>query len=261
LDFPSDASEQTTNHESSVIVSVLFKLREWLTVAEAAKHLTILFGEDVTEADVLRLALDGHLRISIYFVNSMRAERGAVVPIEKAQFREMSLPEIALMEEWRSLEFEVPCPFPYYPRVLVGSYFSDRVVFQPEGGPQLFKGIFDLLLIDDGRQGVEARYQSLTGGAKVDMEFFIDSALLLHDPDSGASLLLCHEPRKSRRYGRGDPLPNDSRLVVRTAALRELEASINAASESPAQPMATTNRVYSTQTGHRFHGKLDTHST
>lgn len=108
MDFPSDASEQTTNHESSVIVSVLFKLREWLTVAEAAKHLTILFGEDVTEADVLRLALDGHLRISIYFVNSMRAERGAVVPIEKAQFREMSLPEIALMEEWRSLEFEVP---------------------------------------------------------------------------------------------------------------------------------------------------------
>lgn len=31
-------------------------LKEWLTVADAARHLSIVFGEDVTEADVLRLA-------------------------------------------------------------------------------------------------------------------------------------------------------------------------------------------------------------
>ena len=49
----------------------LLKLREWLTVPEAAGHLSILFGEDVTEADVLRLALDGHLTLSVNFVNIM----------------------------------------------------------------------------------------------------------------------------------------------------------------------------------------------
>ena len=29
----------------------LFNLKEWLTVADAARHLSIVFGEDVTEAD------------------------------------------------------------------------------------------------------------------------------------------------------------------------------------------------------------------
>jgi hypothetical protein len=35
------------------------KLKDWLTVPDAARHLSILFGDDVSEADVLRLALDG----------------------------------------------------------------------------------------------------------------------------------------------------------------------------------------------------------
>ncbi len=46
-------------------MSKLFNLKEWLTVADAARHLTIVCGEDVTEADVLRLALDERLRLSI----------------------------------------------------------------------------------------------------------------------------------------------------------------------------------------------------
>ena len=45
----------------------LFNLKEWLSLADAAKHLSIVFGEDVTEADVLQLALDRRLRLSIYF--------------------------------------------------------------------------------------------------------------------------------------------------------------------------------------------------
>ena len=47
-------------------------LKEWLTVPDAAKRLSVIFGEEVTEADVLRLALDGHLKLSIYFVNIKR---------------------------------------------------------------------------------------------------------------------------------------------------------------------------------------------
>jgi len=35
----------------------LLKLKDWLTVPDAARHLSILFGEDVTEADVLRFGL------------------------------------------------------------------------------------------------------------------------------------------------------------------------------------------------------------
>ena len=36
--------------------SKLFNLKEWLTLDDAAKHLSIVFGEEVTRADILRLA-------------------------------------------------------------------------------------------------------------------------------------------------------------------------------------------------------------
>jgi hypothetical protein len=39
----------------------LLNLKRWLTVADAIRHLSILFGEDVSEADLLQLALEGHL--------------------------------------------------------------------------------------------------------------------------------------------------------------------------------------------------------
>ena len=46
-------------------MSKLFKLKEWLTVSEAAKHLSVLFGEEVAESDLLRLGLDGNLDLSV----------------------------------------------------------------------------------------------------------------------------------------------------------------------------------------------------
>ena len=56
--------------------SKLFKLKKWLTITETADHLSIVFGEKVKESDVLRLALDGHLKLSVDFVNHANARRG-----------------------------------------------------------------------------------------------------------------------------------------------------------------------------------------
>ena len=44
-------------------MSKLFKLSEWLTLDDAAKHLSTALGEPVKVADVYRLALDGHLTL------------------------------------------------------------------------------------------------------------------------------------------------------------------------------------------------------
>jgi hypothetical protein len=63
----------------------LLNLKQWLTVADAARHLSILFGEHVTEADVLRLALEGSLTLSVYFVNGARGRCGPAVGIEDAK--------------------------------------------------------------------------------------------------------------------------------------------------------------------------------
>jgi hypothetical protein len=68
----------------------LLNLKKWLTVADAARHLGILFGEDVSEADVLRLALDGHLTLSVYFVNGARGRCG---PAVRAEDSKCTIPE------------------------------------------------------------------------------------------------------------------------------------------------------------------------
>ena len=59
----------------------LSKLKEWFTVAETAKYLSIGFGTEVTEADVLRLALDEKLRMSVWLVNSTAAKRAEKISI------------------------------------------------------------------------------------------------------------------------------------------------------------------------------------
>jgi hypothetical protein len=71
---------------NSAFMSKLFKLKEWLSVADAAKHLTIVFDEEVTEADVLRLALDGHLKLSVNFVNHAKAKPGRIVSWEETEW-------------------------------------------------------------------------------------------------------------------------------------------------------------------------------
>ena len=47
----------------------LISFKPWLSLPDAARHLSILFGEDVSEAHVLRLGLDRHLTLSVDFVN------------------------------------------------------------------------------------------------------------------------------------------------------------------------------------------------
>ena len=63
----------------------LFKLKKWLTVPETARHLSIVFGEEVSEADVLRFTLDRHLKLSVNFVNHAKGMFGNVVPLSEVR--------------------------------------------------------------------------------------------------------------------------------------------------------------------------------
>jgi hypothetical protein len=49
------------------------RLREWLTVDEAAGELSHAFSHKVSAADVLRLAIDGQLTLSLYLPAKIRA--------------------------------------------------------------------------------------------------------------------------------------------------------------------------------------------
>lgn len=58
----------------------LLKLKEWVTVPEAAQHLSQMLSEPVSETDILQMALGGHIRLSVNFPNTARAKIGKVIP-------------------------------------------------------------------------------------------------------------------------------------------------------------------------------------
>jgi hypothetical protein len=57
----------------------LFQLKEWLTIEDAAKQLTILLNEEVSEIDLYQLSLDGRLTISVYFPIGATAKLGSLI--------------------------------------------------------------------------------------------------------------------------------------------------------------------------------------
>ncbi|NMM38568.1 MAG: hypothetical protein HHJ09_13905 [Glaciimonas sp.] len=61
-------------------MSKLFNFKNWLTLDESANHLTTRLKEPVTQVDILQLVLDGHLTLSVNFVNTVYARKGKIVP-------------------------------------------------------------------------------------------------------------------------------------------------------------------------------------
>lgn len=145
-------------------MGTLFKLKEWLTVAETARHLSIVFSEDVSEADVLRLALEGHLRLSVYFVNYAKARRGQVVDYDHA--------------EWGEFPADLAARFPNVPDEAKGKPLPYMRSLNIDGKRFLnlsdevttLRGVWDLPMIGTERLDIEHTYQNLTGGPDVTLE-------------------------------------------------------------------------------------------
>ena len=203
----------------------LLKLKQWLTVADSARHLSIIFGEDVSEADVLRFALDGHLTLSVYFVNGARGKCGPAVPAEDAKrtvLKEdpqdwMHLHKGSASEgegEWFSISPD-------------GSSLGDGRVLEYDQKTVLLDGVWDLTMLGHERLEIEQRYQFFTEGPEVDMRFRdgpLDHPIVSREDGTYCQL---HEPYfADKHYFPADTLPADSVLVVRTSALHDLEARL-----------------------------------
>ena len=152
-------------------MSKLLKLKEWLTVEDAAKRLSISAGEEVSEADVLRLALEGHLTLSVYFVNHARGR-----PVRIEPFDEESAVKVA--EEFAK---SVPKPLHELDVNVLGQLLTTmRGELLPDGKRQIFfegdmqkpdrlDGVWDLMMLGAEKLDVEHAYQNLTGGPGVEL--------------------------------------------------------------------------------------------
>lgn len=192
-------------------MSKLFKLKEWLTVPDAAKHLSVLFGEEVNEADVLRLALDGHLILSINFLNFTYARLGYIVS---------SYQEVKNKKSTNGIRG-------YFPFLdsNKNNFHSEKLFFIYSDRPGSIKGLWDLPMIGGEKRNVEYEYQTLIGGPEV-KNYFFDICLIKDLQGQIYSLLACDGDNRSiedSEFYEATKFPSDSVLVVRTTALREFE--------------------------------------
>lgn len=252
----------------------LFNLKKWLTLPDTARHLTLLFGEDVTEADVLRLALDGHIRLSANFVNSSLAMSGKTVPIAEAKFQDVpSLDGDGMVRLYHGPEL----------------FFNEAShIFQYESTVCL-QGVYDLTMFGAETLDIEYEYQRMTDGPEVTsvyldgafvegvggqifqlrrcfndnevglgsyaklMELKKDIADKKYEPAEAERLLNKHEDDRKKFFGKKEKkgitdghyptnLPEDGVLVVRTDALREFEQKLIDKQSESDKPLKSNER-------------------
>ena len=186
----------------------LFSLKEWLTVADTARHLSIVFSEEVSEGDVLRLALDGRLRLSAYFVNHANARCGKVVGEEEVEWYENPL-EFSESEILPGIFDEMKGK----PILILKSLSLDGERFlNLSDKVRTIRGVWDLPMIGGERHDVEHEYQNLTGGPAVSL-LSLDGAFVEGEDGSICQL---QESYDENEYQSGS-----------TAALRKIEEHIN----------------------------------
>ena len=113
----------------------LFSLKEWLTLEEAATYLTACLNETVTQADAIRLGIDGHLILSVNFVNSVYARCGKAIPCSEHKGGGI----------------------PFNGREVL--MFSDEITY--------LSGVYDLPMIGGEIYDCEHKYHKLVGGPLV----------------------------------------------------------------------------------------------
>lgn len=167
-------------------MSKISNLKEWLTVTDAAKHLSIVFGEDVTEADIYHLALDGRLQLSVHFVNHTRACITQVVSWENTDWQLYPGPCSTQKESVNQNDERktVPCPSKlaalyneipedqrknFYP-MLHSLNIDDKRYLTLDKRITTLRGVWDLSMIGNEKLDIEHAYQALTGGPAVELQ-------------------------------------------------------------------------------------------
>ena len=136
----------------------LLKLKEWLTVPEAARHLSILFGEVVGEADVLRLA---HLTLSVFFVNHVKARCGPIIPLKDTKRHKLKMLDGEALDYIQGLRINE--------EEVLGSRRARARARARARERRDFTGVWDLPMLGAERLDVENWYQMLTGGPSVEL--------------------------------------------------------------------------------------------
>jgi hypothetical protein len=160
------------------VSSKLFKLKQWLTLPDAAKHLTGVCGEEVTEADILRLGLDGRLTLSVNFVNYAYGKLQKVVYFDEEVLRN-SVSQGIYPPEFKFAAM----PFSEDKLMLARRIDEGKfLTIEDDINVVRIEGIWDLPMIGGEDIYVRSKYHELTDGPPVDL-INIDGCFVARDKD------------------------------------------------------------------------------
>ncbi|OIQ65842.1 hypothetical protein GALL_525960 [mine drainage metagenome] len=150
----------------------LLKLKKWLTLSEAAKHLTSVIKVDVAESDVLKFALNGDLTLSVKFVNP--AYGSNCVKYSENQEEAMRHCDSFFGENERLLVWDDGFNIidenhiSYLQNLHLQEdgriWQSGDNLWQTKTHVRKLEGVWDLPMVGGERIEVEREYQKLTGG-------------------------------------------------------------------------------------------------
>ena len=202
----------------------LLDFKEWLTVLDAAKHLSILFKEEVTEADVLQLAFEKKLKLSIHIFMGTPAKRAEL--LNKADLENYS----------QFYTSDANCDFHQF------NDLGNAALSVREDKIQFLVGTLDLPMIDGEQAAIERKFRQLLCLSSLN-ENYVDSIYVedagnlyelqeqLFDPiylnlPEGANLLEVQRASAMQGYIHARNFPSDAILVVRISSLREFEQAV-----------------------------------
>ena len=224
-------------------MSKLFKLKEWVTIPDAARHLSQIVNEPVCEADVLQMALDGHLKLTVDFPNRAKARVGRVIPYKDVPHHELPSPDgkgtftyadgYPLHDLKNGEQLQAETPFIHFGKEVVS-----------------IDGLWDLAMLGNERIDIEFDLQSLIGGPEVTMTN-IEGTFLNRGDGAWAALQEQFEDRtvtdadgrkktvKGSYYPAGG-LGTDCTRVIRTSEILALQSRLDGTALD--KPLATRER-------------------
>jgi hypothetical protein len=198
--------------------SKIFKLKKWLTIAEAARHLTGVCGEVVTGQDIFRLALDGHIELSINFLNPIPVRFVSWVDTNLGELPEGFEEEDNLPHIWATLDkTKDSLKFLKFEE----NNSSNKSVY--------IRDIWDLP-IDFNEKVIQKKYQEIIGNLTVKIDD--SNVILVENYEFGQRCVLqsyreAPVPPHNKTFHIAPDLPEDSIFVVTTSAIRKFEQSLN----------------------------------
>lgn len=213
-------------------MSKLFQLKRWLTVSEAAKHLSTIFGEDVTDADVLRLALDHRLTLSVVFIDGVRASVCKPIADGDIKYKEA-------MFQSQTIKLPIGGQITYGP---------DGVALQVQSATFWLENDepYELTMTGGERSDVERKYWQLAGSTREETTS-LDEVFLSQETFGPARTYFqlkgeLPDENGERRYYPIGCLPEDAFFVVTVASLLALENQVIAKSSSEVKEISSKER-------------------